>query len=239
MKASTPPTPRSTLETLKAVKEELGGPPQWDLAQRHRFGSALLEAFAGSRADRYGKRLMGSLAEALAMDAGVLHKLRKFAATFGGEELAHLVGVRRPDGRPLAWSHVRLLLEVTDRGDRARLVGEAAAGGWTATRLRAAVREAKGGRPRRGGPKPAAPADLAGMIHQMHEFLAGWENRHTQIWSKDDHSLDTLAGALPERGAKAKAVEDLEALRQCWSRAACRSREMADDAGRALDRLRG
>ena len=229
----------STIEKLLKLKSRLGSVPLWTLQHRHELGSALQEACKPKgEAGRYGAKLMHRLSEALEMDGGVLNKHRQFAASFNAEELAHLVGVHLPNGKPLVWSHVRLLTEVKGKKQRARLIEQTAAKGWTSAKLEAAIRDIKGEKTRGGGPRPIAPGNLLDLIQQMSQLLGEWENRHEQVWSKPEHSLAGLAKALPRRQAKEKTIKMLEALREEWSRAATRSGEMVKDVDRAIDQLR-
>ena len=230
------------VEELRKLKDGLGPLPLWTLKERHALGSALLGASkreGPGHGGLYGTRLMGQLAEALGMDAGVLNKHKQFAASFDQQELAHLAGVRTPKGEPLAWSHVRLLMEVGKRAKRRDLIERAAARGWTSARLGAAIRDLKGEKTRGGGPKPIRPGGLQDLVLQMTQFLSEWENRHEQVWSRADCSLARLAEAMPRRRASEKDIKGLEALSKAWGRAVARSEEMVKAVETATARMRG
>ncbi len=229
-------------QKLLKLQERLGPEPAWGLKDRHKLGLAIQDAVRKESAlgdSRYGAGTVNRIAEVLGLKRSILDKLRCFAEAFDQEQVEQFAGARLPGGEALSWSHVRALLAVQDEKKRARLLERTKAEGWTSARLEAAIRDLKGGKARGGGRRPLAPATLEDLVLQMGQLLDGWENRHEQVWSKQEHSLAALVRRLPARKVNQKTVGMLSALRECWEKAATRSRAMADELDLVISALRG
>ena len=117
----------------------------------------------------------------------------RFAKLYASEkDLKELCALRRPNGLPLQWGHVPLLLTVKDQSERREFQQRAADEGWTAPQLYAEIRRSRGvstnshaGRPVN---KPTSPesclrriiADAKPWIRQCQEMEAVLKPRATE-----------------------------------------------------------
>jgi hypothetical protein len=133
-----------------------------------------------------GKAADGSAKEpeplkVLAAEAGVkyadtIRKALRFATTYSQAELEELLALRDPDGEPLPWYFVRILLQVRDKSVRAELQRRAAAEGWSRQDLWDEINARRGGirRTSKGGRKFALPRNPQQALRRLVERCESW-----------------------------------------------------------------
>ena len=110
-----------------------------------------------------------------------------------------LLALRDPDGQPLTWYLVRVLLQVKDKAERSELQREAIEKGWSRRDLQAAVRARQGGKKAPGGGRFAVSASLRQVPTRLTELSESWLRFYEDIGEEGDWPRSCGA-----RGGKAR-----------------------------------
>jgi len=135
------------------------------LQAMYRIGK-VLDDFLPTRSAN-GSRRMEQLGEAIDRSEKWISTAREFAAKYSEEDLAELCEM------PLGWSHVLLLLPVSDHRMRTRLRRQAVEQSWTWRQLQRAVRNRPGKR-RGGGPRIRQPQTPREAVDRLEEATKQW-----------------------------------------------------------------
>ena len=123
----------------------------------------------------------------------MLRKERQFARSYSAKQFKKLCGRRRPDGKPLHWGHVVLLLTISDPEKRSIMEARAADKDWTARELRLAIRAKYKKRWEYGGRNPQF-SNFKIRIEQMTQDIHYWVKRCKK--SVDRERLQTQLESL-------------------------------------------
>lgn len=151
---------RDPYRKLRQLKEQFGPEERWSLIQRHEFGLATQEVYTVGTdhgTSRHGLKFFPNLSAVLDLDERLLRHVARLAKTFQRADMERLSRTTLANGQPLAWSHVRRLLEVPEIRKRDELVREAVRHSWTSEQLARAIQQLKGARRTRAAAGPAPP----------------------------------------------------------------------------------
>jgi hypothetical protein len=179
----------------------------------------------------YGTDAIGRICKLLNWDDGLIRMALRFVRAYSPEDLERLCAQVLPKGQPLTWSHVRALLEVTDRSRRQELLDRTTAEGWTCTELaRQIVRpESHAGGDGRGRP-PRVPKDFDGAVAQQQESAERWDRLYTKVWGKTERSLTTQAAKLPPEEVTEERLHQARELAYQLRRVADQAQKQAEAA---------
>jgi hypothetical protein len=196
------------------------------LRDYHHLGQKLLEEFP-ERA-KYGQGAMRRRAEELGVGVNHLVHLRLFAVHYSDRALAKLLAQRSPAGRPLSWSHLRLLVNVNEPQLRTSLQAAAACEGWPVARLREAIR-IRQGRRHGGGRRLRRPSTVEGGLLQLAE-RGDLLRRYLALFALGDDPV-LVPGKRPRK------AEDRQRRRDMLDRATETLTGLRREIGRVLDTL--
>jgi hypothetical protein len=146
----------------------------------------------------YGTNAIGRICKLLNWDDGLIRMALRFVRAYSPEDLERLCAQVLPKGEPLTWSHVRALLEVTDRSRRQELLEKTTSEGWTCTELARQIVRLEGHAAGDGrGRPPRTPKDFDGALAQQQESAERWDKLYTRVWVRQERSLTALAAKLP------------------------------------------
>lgn len=139
-----------------------------------------------------------------------VRQAHKFARLFTAREFDELCRVP-PKGKPLTWSHVRVLLPIEDKPKRVELQERAVEEGWNLKQL---VSEKDRVQPRRspGGRSPRQPASQTDALGQVMKSTEEWLHRYEKAWDGSDSKLFANIEVTTQREQEAR-VEALEQVR--------------------------
>ncbi|OAI56450.1 hypothetical protein AYO47_02095 [Planctomyces sp. SCGC AG-212-M04] len=131
------------------------------------------------------------------VEPDTLRKARAFARLFSAKDLE---AVLHPEGQPVSWAHVRLLVSVNTREERMQLVREILRNGWTARQLAAEiVHRRPGGRTRLGRrrriltvPEGEKQALLLAATREYLATIAPQELAEMQLKESSEENLEQL-----------------------------------------------
>lgn len=180
----------------------------------------------------------------LAEEAGVksqdtIRKALKFATTYSDGELKELLALRDPDGEPLSWYLVRVLIQVKDKAQRAELQGRAVREGWSRQDLWDEINARQGG-PRRipkGGRKFALPRNPEQALRRLVERCESWLRFYENIGREG--GLDVQVRTAAQSSDQSAGLKEL--VRQAKTRVReveLASRKLADQLQKLEPRLK-
>ncbi len=84
------------------------------LRSRYELGLQVKELYEDEKkgGKLYGKNAIDRICKLLRWDDGLIRCALRFVQTYSAEELEHLCASRLPNGQPLTWSHVRVLIPI-------------------------------------------------------------------------------------------------------------------------------
>lgn len=144
----------------------------------YRDGLAVIDAAGGNTRRQLDPK---EVAKTFARERGIrpdyYWQARKFAETYTEEQLEELCSKRRPDGKPLGPTHVRLLLLVNDKRRRKGLQSRALRGGWSTSRLHQEIRQVQASSSPAGAPfkRPESADDALAQIANMTSRWLRWQ----------------------------------------------------------------
>lgn len=161
-------------------------------------------------------------AEANGVNENTLRKIKAFANAYSPPEVNELLALRRPNGLPLHWGFLPILLVIDDPAQRKKMAERAARHGWTSPELHAEIpkkyrtKNAHG----RSMKKPTTPE--AGLKQLMAEAQM-WIRRCDVVMMEVRNKPSTRRNA-----SRARVVSDAESnLRELEKRAAKAADELA------------
>jgi hypothetical protein len=179
----------------------------------------------------YGTNAIDRICKLLNWDDGLIRMALRFVRAYSPEDLERLCAQVLPKGEPLTWSHVRALLEVTDRSRRQELLDRTTSEGWTCTELaRQIVRLGDNATGDGRGRPPRVPKDFDGAVAQQQESAERWDRLYSKVWAKQDRSLATQAAKLPPEEVTDERWHQVRDLAYQLRRVADQAREQAEMA---------
>ncbi len=170
----------------------------------------------------------------LAAEAGVkadtIRKARDFARLYTRREMEALTELRDPQGRPLTWCHVRQLLPLTHRAERAELQSRAAAEGWSVRELRARVQARLGGKQSSGAKSFAKPRSSEDALRRLVELSESWLHYFEEVVAAAGTGLLARLSEEPSDGPGGEPLDP-------EGEAAKTLRELGRAAGKVAGRL--
>jgi len=133
------------------------------IRQQHRLGRQVIQA-------REAGKSIADLAERYPYSEHTLRKIRAFAEQYSDSDLDELCEGRRPNGLPLHWGYIPILLAIeAKRGklERKRFQARAIKKGWSVAELRRAMRQKIGIKGH--GRTMAVPEDLNAALQDLAE----------------------------------------------------------------------
>jgi hypothetical protein len=134
VKAMTPAL-RAEYEKLRKM---LANSERQEVHVRHTIGLVVARV-RGARA-KYGSDAVGQLERALGLDENTLRRYERIATTWTAPQISTVLKRTNPYGRPLSWSHLDVLAEVTDAKKREDLLDQALRDGLSVRELAGRVR---------------------------------------------------------------------------------------------------
>lgn len=169
------------------------------LRKQHALGRAAIEA-RESKTETSTKQF----AESNDLSEHMVRKLKTFARAYSDEELDQLCALRRPNGLPLHWGYVNYLLAAESRGGkkaRRKFEKLAAANGWTAPQMYAAIRREHGYQQGHGR-SMLLPTDLETAVRQVADEGRAWCRRLKmlvdQLGDPGRSDRDSVVGELSD-----------------------------------------
>jgi len=161
-----------------------------------------------------------------------IRKALKLATTYTAEELDELLTLRDPDGEPLNWYLVRVLLQVKDKAERSNLQAKAAEEGWSRRDLWAEVQARQGGKKSPGGRRFAVPESPQQVLARLTELSESWLRFYEDIG--EEGGLAEKMRSARRQGKKTaglkqvarEAVDRLRALQKAATKLANRLEEV-------------
>ena len=225
---SMPPDLRSVFDEIEVI---FGSVSKATRDDRYRLGQLVHEVKSESNGDKYyGRAAIKTIAKALGRDrAGELYECLRLVEAFTKDEFEALAVVVLEDGRPLCWSHIRLLCSVVDRRERQRLLERTVAESLTADELAHAVRTALGRPETNRGATPKRPKTLDDAVKHQSRCADDLLNRATKSWH-DDHSVTAFAQTLAPNEITHERAQSLRALAETMRRLAKEAEARAQEA---------
>ncbi len=156
----------------------------------HAIGSVVAEVVPGRAS--YGDDRLSKLAEAIGYKAAALTKLRAFASCYNQQDLSQLCKL----ADHVSWSHVQLLLSISDKSKRTTLQQSIVNNGWSKEQLRQAMK-AKSTDRHAGGRPLSRPTDPEAGLRQIDEESERWIRLCREIWMEGGSSLIATLDSLP------------------------------------------
>jgi len=103
--------------------------------------SVIAAALGNTRRQLEPKDVVKTFARERGKSPDYFWQARKFAESYTEEQFEELCSLRRPDGKPLGPTHVRLLLLVNDKRRRKGLQSRTIKEGWSTSRLHHEIRQ--------------------------------------------------------------------------------------------------
>jgi hypothetical protein len=202
-------------EKAKEVREWLEAETHHSLLSRYRLGLILRDVEEDEQShggERYGEDAVNRLRALLPWEDGIIRIALRFVRAYSQEEAERLAQLRTRNGQPLAWSHVRCLVQVDDRQEREELLDRTVAENWTSLRLAEEVKayhEEKN--PSNRGRPLTRPKTFDAVLHQQQGLADRFIERSEQVWADGDHSLTRRFTELTPDERTEERVEELEA----------------------------
>jgi hypothetical protein len=182
---------------LKAKVEEI---QQWftreckrSLESRYKLGLLVKplyddETEHGSK--RYGERAIETLRLALKWQEDLIPSTLRLVRSYSPAEFKQLTELRNEAGKPLTWSHVRILVQVGDPSKREDLLQRTLRENWTSDQLTYEYKRlVKQDRPTKRGRSLVRPKDLDGVVRQQATLADEFLERAQKVWRVSDDSL--------------------------------------------------
>jgi hypothetical protein len=161
-----------------------GGPKPEARAERairnfHVLGQKALQ-LRKEQEDKPFRQVLRELAEAERTHYDRAKKAARFAELYDESSLVELSRAR-VNGRPLSLNHVRRLIMVRLKADRASLLKRVVKEGWTAERLGREIAKRRA-EPRKGGPRLRGPRSLDEGLDQIARWTTDWLKHYEGNW---------------------------------------------------------
>jgi len=206
-------------QKAKDEKVTTEGKPRWDKASEaeaqlrayHALGIVVRDRVKEGRLDA---DTVSKLGEETGHGADNIRKARVFAARYTADQLDELCGLRTPEGIPLPWRHVRMLLMLPPGEGRDALQRKAAEKGWSLEELVAAIPKKVRNKQTRhqGGRGFRRPKTQAAALRQIVRYGEAWQRRYRKAWEEFDW-LESKPGAAGPGGLDARIAEARQTLR--------------------------
>ena len=214
------------------------------LRSRYELGLQVLEMNEDQKKNQgklYGTNAIGRICKILKWDDGVIRSALRFVQRYSPTELDRLCEQVLPNGEPLTWSHVRVLIEVDDLSERKALLERTISEGWTCSTLARAFKDLGNGRPdeTRGRP-PKVPKNFDDAVAGQQQFTAQWARLHDRVWSVPERSLLAHAAKIAPEEVTTERLRRARELARGLRRVAEQAMEQAgkaDEVVRDLERL--
>jgi hypothetical protein len=129
---------------------------------------------------------MGGIAGEAGTNVATLRQARRFGEVYTEEQLEALLKLRTPEGLPLGWSHVQVLISVGSAARRRDLQRKAAAQGWSVRELRAEVYRIQGRRSL-GGRAFGKPRTPEVALERLAQLSRAWLHIHKSYVLLNEH----------------------------------------------------
>lgn len=143
--------------------------------------------------NEYGAHAIQICAGCFQEDASVLYKAMKFNSDFSEDELTHLLSLRmKGTGRPVMWSHVVVLAQVSNKSKRNQYLHKLVANNWSAEELHRVIKTEMGANPagRAGsGRKLTVPGTIDKMLHHMDKNLGPVAKKFVTVYNSEADGL--------------------------------------------------
>jgi hypothetical protein len=188
---------------------------------------------------RYGAYAARKLGQALGQDLqAAIYKAAEFVRTYNRPEMESLCQRQNKDGRPITWSHIYVLLGVSDRKLQQELLDRAMEECWTCVDLSHEVRKRVDREPARRGRPLAVPRTLHKAILQQESFADQFLARNSKVWEGAETCLTAkVEDTVPQRITE-EVVAGLKATADKWRQVAEAAKERAEEAQEAYEKCR-
>jgi len=184
---------------------------RWELGN---YCNKIYEDEQENEGRRYGLRSIARLAAAVREDKSSLLLAIRFARCYTKEQRDTLCNVRRSDGTPITWSHVRVLLQVDEAEGREELLARCVSESWTVEVLQREVQAITNrGKTTKAGAPVSRPKSIDGLLSQVGAFTEKIIKRGP-IWTEGTTAASVMVTDLVPEKITDKLLDDLKAKRE-------------------------